>query len=103
MLNAAGRDRRYRTLRTLQLTKQITLNQRTPIRCAPSDSDSFIGFLQLVLPPSHPFPVHVQFHGEIVNCGASGIQRSRCLVSCLLMIEGTRNEAKEGNARAEKV
>jgi len=34
MLNAAGRNRRYRTLRTLQLTKQITLNQRTPIRPA---------------------------------------------------------------------
>lgn len=31
MLNAAQRNRRYRTLRTLQLTKQITLNQRTPI------------------------------------------------------------------------
>ncbi|KYN36889.1 Myelin-associated glycoprotein [Trachymyrmex septentrionalis] len=31
MLNAAQRNRRYRALRTLQLTKQITLNQRTPI------------------------------------------------------------------------
>ena len=30
-LNTAERNRRYRTLRTLQLTKQITLNQRTPI------------------------------------------------------------------------
>lgn len=48
MLNAAQRNRRYRTLRTLQLTKQITLNQRTPTpRFGVRDVTVSAGFLRL--------------------------------------------------------